>query len=145
MKQLLITIFILLCALSLIAKDNNLYVYQNGKVIGQFTPAEFKALVQGADLYAQELEAENKGLKIDIIDKPYKLESSGMYVCNFSIKWIGKTGHVLKEIKMQSEIQIPEGDNPMPEWRVKYREIAEIGFPAVTGVFALFVVLIIAL
>ena len=146
MRKIILTFIFIFSIFSYVqAKDLNIYVYQNNKVLGQFTPTEFKALVKGADCYVQETEAEKseKTFRVEVIGKPIQKGKSDIWECKFSIKWFDQKGMVLKGILVTSDIFIPQ--NREPEWRVIYKNIAEIGFPVSVGVIMTIVFVIIAL
>lgn len=133
-KILFILFFILIikgCDVLYAKEDNNIYIYQNKKVVGYFTKEEFASLVNNSDLYVSEIEAEKENrVEIKVLDSPYKIEKENKYKARFSITWKDSKGKVLKKITLDSIITINEdASNPYPAWRVLYRNISEYSTP----------------
>lgn len=116
---------------SLFGSSNDILVYQNKKIVGSFTKEEFTSLIQSADLYVQEIDAEqSKRVEIEVKDTPYKVEKENKYKARFSIKWKNADNKVIKEVVIDSYIVINENSaNPYPSWRVAYRNVAEYSLP----------------
>lgn len=134
-KVLFVLFFVLLltkgCDALHAKEDNNIYIYQNKKVVGFFTKEEFTSLVNNSDLYVSEIEAEKQDrVEIVVLDSPYKIEKENKYKARFSITWKDEKGKILKEVTLDSIITINEdASNPYPAWRVLYRNISEYSTP----------------
>lgn len=134
-KILFILFFVLIlvkgCDVLHAKEDNNIYIYQNKKVVGYFTKEEFASLINNSDLYVSEIEAEKEDrVEIKVLDSPYKIEKENKYKARFTITWKDSKGKVLKEITLDSIITINENaSNPYPSWCVLYRNITEYSTP----------------
>jgi len=112
-------------------KENDIYIYQNNKVLGYFTPEEFKNLVNNADKQVEQIDAEKENrVEIKVLDNPYKVEKENTYKARFRIIWYNEKKEIIKSIDMESTIIINEdSSNPYPAWRVTYRNISEYSLP----------------
>lgn len=141
MKKLL-TLFLFL--ITICFASNDLIIYKDGKQIGKMTIDQFKILIQSAESYNEIMEAQNKGrIKIECISEVKEI-SKNKYEALIKVSWLDETGKECNYITAVMYLSIDEG-NTLPEWRIFYDKVAEVGFPlmgCVAGVLALLLFLL---
>jgi hypothetical protein len=130
MKKLLLILLILICFTGLLqAKDNYIYVKQYDKIIGKFTPEQYEALVSASDNYKELILAQQEG-RVIVQCNEVKEISKGEYKTVFTVIWKDKKGNELNYITSELTLNIDnDKSKDIPEWRIIYRDISEIGFP----------------
>lgn len=128
----LLTLFILICFTGLLfakEKDNYIYISQYDKVIGKFTPEQYEALVSASDNYKELILAQQEG-RVIVQCSEIKEIKKGEYKTVFKLTWKDKKGNELNYITSELTLNIDnDKSKDIPEWRIIYRDISEIGFP----------------
>lgn len=131
---MLFMLLLLLGSCSLLGSDNNIYIYQYGSRIGMYTKEEFINLLKGYNQYKEIMEAQSENrVVVSLIDTPYKTGSTkNEYTAKFRVVWENKEKTEINYLVIESIVTIPEETNGvfLPAWRVVYRDISEVGFPA---------------
>lgn len=132
MKKSLITLLIFICFTGILhakEKDNYIYVKQYDKVIGKFTPEQYEALVKASENYKELMLAQQEG-RVIVQCNEVKEISKGEYKTIFTVIWKDKKGNELNYVTSELILNIDnDKSNNIPEWRILYRDISEIGFP----------------
>ena len=132
MKKSLITLLIFICFTGILhakEKDNYIYVKQYDKVIGKFTPEQYEALVKASENYKELILAQQDG-RVVVQCNEVKEISKGEYKTVFTVIWKDKKGNELNYITSELTLNIDnDKSKDIPEWRIVYRDISEIGFP----------------
>jgi hypothetical protein len=128
----LLTLLILICFTGLLQakdKDNYIYISQYDKVIGKFTPEQYEALVKASENYKELMLAQQEG-RVIVQCNEVKEISKGEYKTIFTVIWKDKKGNELNYVTSELILNIDnDKSNNIPEWRILYRDISEIGFP----------------
>ncbi len=126
--------------------DTNIYIYQGGVKIGSYTKEEFIRLIKGYEHYTEIMNAQaNDRLVVSIMDTPYKTgKVKNEYSAKFRISWENSSHVEINYLIIESLVTIPEegGGAAIPEWRVMYRDISEIGFPISSVLFMICMIII---
>ena len=143
MKKLFITILVLI-SIPLYSADNNIYISQNNKVIGKLTPKQFELLVEASDRYQEIMLAQKEGrVSIQVLADLEKTSIINQYKVVIRIQWLNEKN---EEVNFVSSIMFLNIDNEsetqIPEWRMIYRDISEIGFPTSTIILILVLLII---
>lgn len=132
MKRSILTLLIFICFIGILNakdKDNYVYVKQYDKVIGKFTPEQYETLVNASDKYKELMLAQQEG-RVIIQCSEIKEISKGEYKTVFKLTWKDKKGNELNYITSELILNIDnDKSKDIPEWRIIYRDISEIGFP----------------
>ena len=143
MRKLFITLLFLLYSASLYATDSNLYIYQYDKYIGKFTIEQFTTLVEGADKYEEIMLAQKEQRLHITCDKVLASETAGGYTTIVKIVWKDKEGEELNYITAELTMNIDnDTTSKIPEWRIIYRDISEVGFPICGGLIILVLIIL---
>ena len=145
MKKIFITILIVICFNGLLhAKDNNIYIMQYNKIIGQFTIEQFKNLVKASDNYKDIMEAQNEKRVTITCDTIKSTDREGEYKAILKVSWKNKKGVELNYITSEITLNIDnDTTNGISQWRIVFRNVAEIGFPITSGLLILLLLIII--
>jgi hypothetical protein len=143
MKKLLITILTLI-SIPLYSSDNKIYIYQYNKPIGKFTVEQFELLVKGAEQYKEIMSAQKEDrVSIQVLSDLEKTSIINQYKVVIKIQWLNEKN---EEVNFVSSIMFLNIDNEsetqIPEWRMIYRNISEIGFPTSTIILVLFLLIV---
>jgi len=139
---ILFWLFMLLLPTLIFSKPEPLKIWQGDKMIGVMSVEQFQAQVSGAERTQKEIDAEqNNRVIITILDTPYKMDGVDQYSVQFEISWIDKNNIAFKTIKMKSIVVINK-DKPISEFRMVYRDVAEIGFPVSGGLLILILIIL---
>jgi hypothetical protein len=143
MKKLLITILTLI-SIPLYSSDNKIYIYQYNKPIGKFTVEQFELLVKGAEQYKEIMSAQKEDrVSIQVLSDLEKTSIINQYKAVIKIQWLNEKN---EEVNFVSSIMFLNIDNEsetqIPEWRMIYRNISEIGFPTSTIILVLFLLIV---
>ena len=145
MKKLIIAIMLLICFTGLLqAKSNDIVIYQNDTAIGRMTPDQYENLVIGAEQYVELMTAQKENRVTIESGKIVASEVEGIYTTNIKIIWKDKEGRELNYIVANLNLNIDNDKSKgLPEWRIIYRDVAEVGFPIAGGllVFLLLILL----
>lgn len=137
MKKLFITILFLICFTGLL-HASDLIISQDGKQIGRMSPAQFELVVTSADKYKQLMLAQKEQRVSIQCDKVVATSTQGLYTTTLKIVWKDKQGNELNYITSALTLNINNDNSQLlPEWRIKYRDISEIGFPITGGLIVL--------
>ena len=142
MRKLLLTVLLICFSGLLHAADNNIYITQYDKVIGKFSPTQFEVLIKGASKY-EEIMLAQKEEKVSIICYEMKAtDNKGEYKTTVRIIWLDQNNKEVNFIESELILNIDnDASQNIPQWRITYRNIAEIGFP-ITGGFLIIVLII---
>ena len=142
MKKLILVILFICVSSLLYGIDNNIYITQSDKIIGRFTPEQFETLVQGADKYKEIMLAQVEK-RVNIVCSEIKeTDTKGEYKTNIRIIWINKNNMEINFIEVELILNIDNDTSQnIPEWRIVYRDLSEIGFPITGGLLILILVL----
>jgi hypothetical protein len=142
MKKLILVILFICVSSLLYGIDNNIYITQSDKIIGRFTPEQFETLVQGADKYKEIMLAQVEK-RVNIVCSEIKeTDIKGEYKTNIRIIWINKNNMEINFIEVELILNIDNDTSQnIPEWRIVYRDLSEIGFPITGGLLILILVL----
>lgn len=147
MKKSLITLLILICFTGFLhakEKYNYVYIKQYDKVIGKFTPEQYESLVKGADNYKELMLAQNENRVSIILIEEVKETLTNQYKGKIKIVWKDAKGNEINYLISEINFQITnKGDAVVPEWRIIYRDISEIGFPVTTGILIIILLILI--
>jgi len=145
MKKLIIAIMLLICFTGLLhAKSNDIVISQNGIAIGRMTPDQYENLVIGSEQYVELMLAQKENRVTIECDKVVASKIDGLYTTNIKIIWKDKEGRELNYIVANLNLNIDNDKSKgLPEWRIIYRDVAEVGFPIAGGllVFLLLILL----
>lgn len=132
MKRSILTLLIFICFIGILnakEKDNYIYIKQYDKIIGKFTPEQYEALVSASDNYKELILAQQDG-RVVVQCNEVKEISKGEYKTVFTVIWKDKKGNELNYITSELTLNIDnDKSKDIPEWRIIYRDISEIGFP----------------
>jgi hypothetical protein len=133
MKKLItLLLLIMICFTGLLfakEKDNYIYILQYNKVIGKFTPEQYETLVNASDKYKELMLAQQEG-RVIVQCNEVKEVSKSEYKTVFTVIWKDKKGNELNYVTSELILNIDnDKSNNIPEWRILYRDISEIGFP----------------
>jgi hypothetical protein len=145
MKKFILSLLILICFTGLLyAKDDNyLYIYQHNKIIGKFTIEQFKSLVEGADKYKEIITAQKEKRLLIISEEVLPLDKDNTYKTNIRIIWQNREQKEINYIVSELILNIDnDKSNNIPEWRIYYRNISEVGFPICGSFLILFLILL---
>ena len=145
MKKLIIAIMLLICFTGLLhAKSNDIVIYQNDTAIGRMTPDQYENLVIGAEQYVELMTAQKENRVTIESGKIVASEVEGIYTTNIKIIWKNKEGYEFNYVVSELTLNIDNDKSKgLPEWRIIYRDVAEVGFPIAGGllVFLLLILL----
>jgi hypothetical protein len=145
MKKLFITILFLVCFTGLVfPKSSDVVITQDNRVIGKLTSSQFELLVQAADNYQEIMLAQKENrVSIQIISDIEKTSVPGQYKAVLKIQWLNSKN---EEINFVSSVMFLTIDNPndtsVTEWKILYRDIAEIGFPLSSVLLILIIIVL---
>ena len=145
MKKLFISLLLIICFTGLLqAKSNDIVISQYGVAIGRMTPDQYENLVIGAEQYTELMTAQKENRVTIQCDKVVASKVDGLYTTNIKILWKDKEGRELNYIVANLNLNIDNDKSKgLPEWRIIYRDVAEVGFPIAGGllVFLLLIIL----
>ena len=145
MKKLIIATMLMICFTGLLhAKSNDIIISQNGIAIGRMSPAQFELLVKGAEQYKEIMSAQKEDrVSIQVLSDLEKTSIINQYKAVIKIQWLNEKN---EEVNFVSSIMFLNIDNEsetqIPEWRMIYRNISEIGFPTSTIILVLFLLIV---
>ncbi len=135
MKRFIITILILLFSLPLLAidKGEEIDIYVGGEYVQSMTFQQWKIFSESAKLYSQILIAERKeNIDINFHKSPWKAVIGETFTTQIDFTWYREVDGkkiVLKTMSIEQSIDVPKDGLKLPEYRVFYRDVAEVGFP----------------
>lgn len=143
MKKLFITILTLI-SIPLYSADNNIYIYQYNKPIGKFTVEQFEVLVKGAEQYKEIMSAQKEDrVSIQVLSDLEKTSIINQYKAVIKIQWLNEKNEEINFIKSVMFLNIDnESETQIPEWRMIYRDISEIGFPTSSIILVLILLIL---
>jgi len=120
-------------------------VIDKDKIVGKISVESLKTLTATSEKYKEIMDAQNKKrVIIEVIDAVTETDIKHKYQTKIRISWIKEDGQEINYITANVFLTIiNEGDVIVPEWRLVYRDVSEIGFPICGGL--LIIVLIILL
>jgi hypothetical protein len=134
---------------SLQAKDKiPVQICYDNQVVKEMSLEEWVALTDGAEMFYEELDAETdkpKRVRIVLVEDIWKISNPDKFETEMIVQWVDKDGDVFKEFILSVEIVIDEDTRKFSDWRIKYRDVAEIGFPISILFNILFIGLVILL
>lgn len=135
MKKLLITILILFFTINTYAieKGEAVDFYVGGEYVQSMTYKQWKIFSESAKLHMEIIEAEKDGnIKVNFHKNPWQAIVGETFKTKIDFIWYkevkGKE-KVIKKLTIEQSIEVPKDGLRLPEYRVFYRDVAEIGFP----------------
>lgn len=106
-------------------------VYDGKKVVGKLSIQSLEQLLEASEKYKEILDAQKYGrVYIDLIEPVKKTKVPGQYEAKIKISWRTEINKEVNYIISTFTLNIDnEKEASIPEWRVLYRNISEIGFP----------------
>ena len=142
MKKLIIILLVILFPLNLYSKD---YVNINDgdRIVGKLSVTSLKELVGASKNYKDIIEAQTED-RLVITTTDIKATSiKGKYEASLKMSWKNSDGVEVNYISAVMFLKIKnENQALVPEWRLAYRDVAEIGFPISFGLLILLLILI---
>lgn len=115
-----------------IAEEIPVQICYDGQVVQEMTMEEWVALTNCAEWFLKEIDAETdepRRVRIVLIEEIWKIKNPDRFDTQMVVQWLDNDGDVFKEIIINVEIVIDENTRNFSDWRIKYRNIAEWGFP----------------
>ncbi len=150
---LLLFIFLgLTLILPISAKDNSIdefiELYYMNQRIEKMTIKEWEAMVSGASIFKKERDAEIADpirVKIIAVDDVWAITNPDQFETEMLVQWLDENNIVFKEFFVKVEITLDKSTCNFSQWRIKYRNVAEIITPisVVSNIFFIVIIILI--
>ena len=142
MKKLIIILLVILFPLNLYSKDY-VNIADGGRIVGKLSVTSLKELVGASKKYKDIIEAQTEDRLIIVTSDVKDTAIKGKYEATLKMSWKNSEGAEVNYVTVLMFLRIKQENQALiPEWRIIYRDVAEIGFPVSFSLLILLLILI---